>query len=229
MRTRAVVPQLITLYLLYDLVQDLGGLDAAAAAFAAFRAAAAQRGIPCIHLQAQDYGVHPFGPSNWPAALAALGIDSVTAYTWIHNTSPQTFPLTDYDQYAAASMAYWPTAEAQFAPVPYVPNFSVAWDPSPRTLATDNYDNWGYPCTAVVQSTPAQIQAQLETTAAYLTARCDPAWCALTVYAWNEISEGGTLEPDSVYGTGRLDAFAAVFGNRSGLEHVNVRRRGGLA
>jgi len=162
-----------------------------------------------------DYGLHPFGPTVWPTVIQQLGIDSVTAYVWQHNTPMNGFPLTDYDQYANASMSYWAIAQQQFAPTPYVPNFSVGWDPSPRTVQSDAFDNWGYPATAVVQSTPAQIQNHLQIGADIITSECDPAWCMMTVYAWNEWTEGGNLEPDSIWGYGRLQAFQAVFGNRT--------------
>jgi hypothetical protein len=37
----------------------------------------------------------------------------------------------------------------------------------------------------------------------------------LTTYAYTEFSEGGSLFPTEVDGYGRLQAFQAVFGNRS--------------
>jgi len=40
----------------------------------------------------------------------------------------------------------------------------------------------------------------------------------MTVYAYTEFSEGGSLWPTLADGTGRLDAFADVFGNRSGTQ-----------
>ena len=47
--------------------------------------------------------------------------------------------------------------------------------------------------------------------------------CALpasVVYAYTEFSEGGSLFPTVADGYGRLQAFQAVFGNRSGAPTV---------
>jgi hypothetical protein len=38
----------------------------------------------------------------------------------------------------------------------------------------------------------------------------------MTVYAFNECSEGGCLEPETRFGYGKLNAFQAVFGSRNG-------------
>ena len=93
-----------------------------------------------------------------------------------------TFPLTEYAPYAATSIAHYAANAAQVAPIPYVPNLSVAWDPSPRTIVTDAWDGWGYPSTPVLQPTPDELQAAAAA-AAYVGDFCDPAWCMLTVCA----------------------------------------------
>jgi hypothetical protein len=41
--------------------------------------------------------------------------------------------------------------------IPYIPTMSVAWDSSPRTLATDGWGEYGYPWGAAWHSTPAQV------------------------------------------------------------------------
>ena len=157
-------------------------------------------------------------------------MDSVTDYCFQHYQGMPTFPLTDYPSYAAAAIAQYPALAQQVAPIPYLPNFGVAWDPSPRTVQSDMYDNWGYPATAVLQPTPSDIQAALSTAAAAVAAACAEApkgasesqagLCMLTVYAYTEFSEGGSLFPTVADGFGRLEAFQAVFGNRTGTSAV---------
>ncbi len=131
---------------------------------------------------------------------------------------------TDYPSYAAQAITAYGARESAFKPAPYVPNFSIAWDPSPRTVQSDVWDaaalsSSGYPYSPVLQPTVAEIGAALLAAAEALTAKCDPAWCMLTTYAYTEFSEGGTLFPTELDGYGRLQAFQAVFGNRSTGNH----------
>lgn len=203
---------LVNIYLLDALVEGLGGLAPAAQAVAAFRARAAAAGLPCVHLQADGIGAR--SPAGH-AALAALGIGSVTDYCWQHYEPMTEFPLTPYPEYAARALARVPALAAEVAPLPYIPTFSVAWDPSPRTVQSDAYDNWGYPSTPVLQPTVAELQAALNSTAAWVADRCSPQWCMLTVYAYTEFSEGGSVWPTVADGYGRLEAFKAVFGART--------------
>jgi hypothetical protein len=79
----ARVCALINVYLVSTLIDGLGGLEAASAAMASFRAAAAAAGMPCIHLQAEGFGLKQYG-AQMPAVIAGLGIDSVTDYCWQH-------------------------------------------------------------------------------------------------------------------------------------------------
>ena len=149
------------------------------------------------------------------AALAALGVGSVTDYCWQHYQGMDKFPITPYAEYAAGALARVPALAAEVAPLPYIPNFSGAWDPSPRTVQSDAYDGWGYPSTPVLQPTVAELQAALRNEAQWVADRCSPAWCMMTVYAYTEFSEGGSLWPTVEDGYGRLDAFKAVFGSRA--------------
>jgi hypothetical protein len=202
---------LINIYMAADLVAGLGGAGVAAAAMASFRARAATAGIPCLHIQAEGFNARG---ADGPAAIAALGVGSITDYCWQHYTTMNTFPITPYADYAAAAIARIDGLAKEAAPLPYIPNFSVAWDPSPRTVQSDAYDNWGYPSTPVLQPTVPELSAALAALADKVAAECSPAWCMLTVYAYTEFSEGGSLWPTVADGTGRLDAFKAVFGSR---------------
>lgn len=125
------------------------------------------------------------------------------------------FPIEPYAAYAATAISHYGRNAAAAAPVAYVPNLSVAWDPSPRTVQSDEYDGWGYPSTPVLQPTPSELQVAAAAAADYVASSCDPAWCMLTVYAYTEFSEGGSLWPTVQDGYGRLDAFKAVFGNKT--------------
>jgi hypothetical protein len=131
---------LVNIYMAGALVDGLGGHAAASAAMASFRARAAAAGLPCLHIQAEGFNVRGAGGA---AVIAALGVGSVTDYCWQHYQAMDTFPITPYADYAAKAIAKIDSLAQETAPLPYIPNFSIAWDPSPRTIQSDAYDNWG--------------------------------------------------------------------------------------
>ena len=205
---------LVSIYEIDVLVSALGGLNLAAAAIAGFRARAAAAGHACVHVQAMG-----FGSRNLPAPIAAslqtVGVDSVTDYCPQHYQGMDGFPLVDYAAFSESYITRYGELAAQVAPLPYAPNFGVAWDPSPRTVQSDVFDAWGYPATPVLQPTLDQFGLAVAAAADTVAASCTEAWCMMTVYAFTEFSEGGSLWPTVVDGFGRLNAFTAVFGNRS--------------
>ena len=146
-----------------------------------------------------------------PAKLVRdLGFDSVTSYVWIHHFGmPQ--PQTDYDIVRDGYFRYWDKARTQFA-VPYYPNVSMGWDPSPRCDQRQVMDNSGYPFTSViVGNTPEKFEAALRLTKERLLA--DPKGPRiLNINCWNEWTEGSYLEPDTVNGMKYLEAVRDVFG-----------------
>lgn len=206
---------LVSIYQINVLVDSLGGMGPATTSMAAFRARAAAAGFPCVHVQAMGFGVRRL-PLPLAGSMAALGVNSVTDYCPQHYSPMEGFPLVDYPSYSSNYISSYGALAAQVAPVPYIPNFGVAWDPSPRTIASDDYDGWGYPSTPVLQPTLPEFRTAIAAAAASIAAKCTEAWCMMSVYAYTEFSEGGSLWPTVVDGTGRLDAFTAVFGNRSG-------------
>jgi len=126
-----------------------------------------------------------------------------------------TFPLVDYAAYSSGYIAAFGALAAIVAPVPYVPNLGVAWDPSPRSVQSDVYDGWGYPSTPVLQPTVAEFAAAAAAAGESVAASCTSAdLCMMTMYAWSEFSEGGSPWPTVADGFGRLDALTAVFGDR---------------
>lgn len=205
---------LVSIYQINVLVDGLGGMAPAAAALDAFRARAAAAGHACVHVQAIGMGARQL-PPPFAASLAALGVGSVTEYCPQHYFGMNTFPLVNYSEYSDTYIAGYGALAALVAPVPFIPNFGAAWDPSPRTVQSDAFDNWGYPATPVLQPTLPEFRAAITAAAESVAARCTEALCMLTVYAYTEFSEGGSLWPTVADGTGRLDAFTAVFGNRS--------------
>src|SRR5205085_9080674 len=106
-----------------------------------------------------------------PAGLArTLGAASVGTYAWVHHYDPNAagFPHGSYAEAARVNAAAWDELAGRF-PVPYQPNVSMGWDPSPRTCATDRFEARGYPWTSVLEgNSPAAFEDALTKAKAFL-------------------------------------------------------------
>jgi hypothetical protein len=154
-------------------------------------------------------------PAPLGASLQAIGVNSVTDYCPQHYTPMNGFPLVNYSAFSSGYISSYSALAAQVAPVPYIPNLGVAWDPSPRTAQSDAFDNvGGYPFTPVLQPTVSEFAAAAAAAAASVASSCTEEFCMMTTYAWTEFSEGGSLWPTAADGFGRLDAMQAIFGDR---------------
>lgn len=207
-----------SVYNLGNLLADFGGVGATRAALDRFRAEAVAAGFPGLHLNAVitwNTIVKPDGAAVDPVDLVReLGFDSVTDYVWIHHVPLDSMP-TPYDRVRDRYLEYWTQAEKAF-PVPYFPNVTMGWDPSPRADQRDALDNSGYPFTnVIVGNTPERFQVALqEVKTRLLASGVKPR--ILIINAWNEWTEGSYLEPDRRNGMGYLHAVRAVFGPAEG-------------
>jgi len=99
--------------------------------------------------------------------------------------------------------------------LPYHPNVTVGWDPSPRTVQSDAYLNAGYPFTPTLAgNTPDRFREALRLTRERLDQSGQQAKI-LTLNAWTEWTEGNYLEPACRWGTAYLEAVRDVFGDRA--------------
>lgn len=188
----------------------LGGLDAAAAAFARFRAKARAAGHAGIHLNAMQKRL---GTGLDPRAVcAALQVDSVTDYNWHDrfNLREKTFPATPYQEAMDANLAVWAERDPR-CDRPYVINVTTGWDSTPRCNQAEVFDNLGYPWVPVlVDDGPEKFGAALRAARDFLAAH-PAAAPMLTINAWNEWTEGAYLLPDQRDGLARLEELRAVF------------------
>lgn len=199
-----------SIYILSNFIEGLGGIEQAKAALDSFRKKAAAAGSGGVYLNAIDYGI----PKEDPDIIKRLGIDSVTSYVWVHKVHLDSFPETDYRLTGDKYFHYWDTHKNDYG-VPYFPNVTMGWDPTPRVPANKPYDGKsGYPNTPVLwDNSPARFKLALEEAKARALS-LPPGQRIVTIYAWNEWTEGGNLEPDTVTKMSYLRAIHDVFGSR---------------
>lgn len=203
-------------YELSKLLDNFGSVQATRAALDRFRDKARAAGLPGIHLNAVVWG-RPILPGESKPLDAAqlvrdLGFDSVTSYVWVHHVRLPDMQ-TDYAAARDQYNAYWTKAATAYG-VPYFPNVSMGWDPSPRADQSDAYGNFGYPFTNTISgNTPARFKEALEIARDRLARQPDAYGPrVLTINSWNEWTEGSYIEPDMVHRTQYLQAIRDVFG-----------------
>jgi len=199
-----------SIYMLNNFIQGLGGVKQAQAALDAFRKKTAAAGYGGVYLNIIDFGI----PKEPPDVIKLLGADSVTSYVWVHKVHLDSFPKTDYQFTANRYFQYWDSHKNDYA-VPYFPNVTTGWDPTPRVPAQQPYDGKSsYPNTPVLwDNSPAKFRSALEE--AKIRALTLPAGERIvTIYAWNEWTEGGNLEPDTVSKMSYLQSIRDVFLSR---------------
>jgi hypothetical protein len=194
-----------SIYNLPDLIRGLGGLSETRALLDAFRRRAERDGLGGLHLN----GVVNSSIDDPPSVLKALGCDSATHYTWWHHSGARfSHPATSYRTAMEDARRTWAQMTAEL-PCPYLPNVTVGWDPSPRTVEWEMDSEAGYPFTTVFADTTPDVYREALTEALEL-ARRSARPPAVLINAWNEWSEGSYLEPDQRYGFGYLEATAAA-------------------
>jgi hypothetical protein len=202
----------LSLYDLNTLLTGLGGIEPAAVALNDLRSRAANAGFPDIHLNAIGWDQPVLPGETTPdldTIVGALGFDSVTSYVWVHHHRLPTLQ-TPYAAVLEEAERGWYEFAERF-PVPYFPNVTVGWDPSPRTVQSDGYDpTLGYPHTNVITDNGPEIFGAALDRAQRFLSRTGAR--LLTINAWNEWTEGSYLEPDTTHGLGHLAQIRRVFG-----------------
>ena len=199
------------------LIKGLGGKEPTRSALADFRAKTKAAGFKDLHLNVVLYGETTLpgeqAASDMNQLTKDLGFDSFTSYVWVHHSKMKDFPETDYNYVRDNYLTYWSEAEKKFD-LPYFPNVSMGWDPTPRTLQSDKYINAGYPFMATISNnTPQRFQEALRITKERINKQ-PHKMKIMNINAWNEWTEGSYLEPDTVNGMAYLEAIKNVFGQK---------------
>ena len=203
----------LSIYMIAGLVQSFGDVQSTKNALDELRSRVRAAGCGELHLNAVVWGRQILPgetkPANINQLLKDLGFDSVTSYVWIHHQGLNRFPRTDYADYMKENIKDFQRFSDKYE-LPYYPNVTMGWDPSPRTIQTDEYDDVGYPFTATLcNNTPKNFKTALQAAKDFMDRRNTSK--ILTINAWNEWTEGSYLEPDMENGEGYLNAIKEVY------------------
>jgi hypothetical protein len=202
-----------SVYDVQKFVEGFGSIEAAKAAMDRMRQKAIAAGLKGVHWNLVAWGnpVLPVehAPSNTAELIKMLDFDSATSYVWIHHVVLPDIQ-TDYNEVRDAYIAYWDKAKSEYG-VPYFPNVTMGWDPSPRCDLKSEWANTGYPFMYTIgNNTPENFKLALEMTKNKLLS--DPGGPRiLNINCWNEWTEGSYLEPDTVNKMKYLEAVKEVF------------------
>ena len=204
-----------SIYEMSKFVEGLGGIDKAKEALVFFRDKAVKAGFKGINFNSVIWSTAILPNekqfANPSEKLKFLGFESTTSYVWIHHVWLQGFPATSYDSVRTEYMKFCEKAVKDYS-MPYFPNVTMGWDPSPRCCQSDSFVNDGYPCMATIKgNTPEEFEKSLALMKVFLDAHPE---CrnTFTINCWNEWTEGSYLEPDTKNGYKYLEAIRKVFG-----------------
>lgn len=203
-----------SVYELTKLMGGFGSIENTRRALLKFREAVRSAGFPDLHLNAIVWN-NPILPGEEtpckPEELVRdLGFDSVTSYIWVHHSELDQFPFTEFKSAEDQYFQYWEQAQKTL-PVPYYPNLTMGWDPSPRTVQSDRYLYRGYPFTPLISgNTPDAFYAAAKRMSERME-KLNLPHPFVTVNAWNEWTEGSYLEPDAENGYAYLKALQRAF------------------
>lgn len=202
-----------SVYDVQKFVEGFGSMEATKAAMDRMREKAVAAGLKGVHWNLVAWGnpILPVekAPANTPELIKMLGFDSSTSYVWIHHVPlPET--QTDFNYVRDAYFAHWEKAKTEYG-VPYYPNVTMGWDPTPRCDLNSEWAPVGYPfMNTIGNNTPENFKIALQKTKKKLLA--DPNGPKiLNINCWNEWTEGSYLEPDKVNGMAYLEAVEEVF------------------
>ncbi len=196
-------------------MRGFAGLAQTMEALSRFREKTRAAGFPGLHLNAILWDI-PVLPGEQKlrdpdSILKEFGFDSATSYVWIHHFPMDSFPHVDYAEISEKARNHW-SAISERLSLPYHPNVTVGWDPTPRTCQSDEYVQAHYPFTPTITgNTPEAFRGSLESVRSFLENAGDGRRI-FNINSWNEWTEGSYLEPDNFNDMGYLQAIKRVFG-----------------
>ena len=203
-----------SIYDIQKFIDSFGSLEATRKEMEKLNEKAIKAGLKGIHWNLVAWGraVLPGqdAPTNNSEIIEKLGFTSATSYVWVHHVGLHQVQ-TDYSEARDGYMKHWDRVKEEYS-VPYYPNVTMGWDPSPRTNQDKVWHgNEGYPYTHTIgNNTPENFKAALQMTKEKLLS--DPNGPRImNINCWNEWTEGSYLEPDIKHGTAYMEAVKETF------------------
>ena len=202
-----------SIYDIQKFMDGFGSVEATKAAMQRFNDKAVAAGLKGVHWNIVAWGrpILPVekAPANYPELIKLLGFDSATSYVWVHHAGLPD-QQTDFNKVRDQYFTYWEQAKKEYQ-VPYYPNVSMGWDPTPRCDLKSDWGNFGYPFTNTIgNNTPENFKIALQMTKNKMLE--DPNGSRImNINSWNEWTEGSYLEPDTKNRFGYLEAVKSVF------------------
>jgi hypothetical protein len=193
-------------------VDELGGPAATRALLDDIDTVLADTGLPPMHWSAMTSR-----PSEVPL-LREAGFRSTGRYN-INAARPQRAPdFEDYEEIMQAHRDHWDRMAG--TDLPNMPVVTMGWDPTPRCRPDVSwpFPEQEYPYVSIIAGNTPQRFERLLRDAAEFTAAAPEAAPAVTIYCWNEWTEGGYLLPEEATGTAYLEAVRAAFPPRTAPE-----------
>ena len=202
-----------SIYDIQKFMDGFGSIEATKAAMKRLNDKAVAAGLKGVHWNIVAWGrpILPVEkvPANYPELIKLLGFASATSYVWVHHAGLPD-QQTDFNKVRDQYFTYWEQAKKEYQ-VPYFPNVSMGWDPTPRCDLKSQWGNYGYPFTNTIgNNTPENFRTALQMTKNKMLE--DPKGPRImNINSWNEWTEGSYLEPDTKNKFGYLEAVRGVF------------------
>jgi len=200
---------------IYDIqifINTFGGINEAAAAIDILRQKTKKAGFDDIYLSVVEMKLKEYSADQVALLLRKLSVSCIDSYVWIHKSKLNNFPTTSYGDVLNSARDNWYKSKSSY-PLPFYPNVTMGWDPSPRAKQdrTAQWRQGAYPNTPIIKgNTPENFYLALTEAKKFLD-KSGYVNKIITINAWNEWTEGSYLEPDTLYKYKYLEAINSVF------------------
>ena len=193
------------------LIENFGGKEGARIVIEDFRRRVREAGLGEVDLNAIFEAIPGFHEDVDAACdlMREIGFDSFSTHGLaVEDDLP--FPHRDFRTSMKANIAMFDDFTKK-SKLPFNIHLYQGRDSSPRVTPSESYGEFGFPFDRIItNNTPELFRELCEAGKKFYYEKGTGEY--ITIYSWNEWTEGGCLEPDTEYGYGYLDAIKSVFG-----------------